>query len=307
MDLQGQYKEVMQAKRQGVMHKQQLDRLTSLENSVISSMKQLVQFLDGKTTKTELVNHLKDYATTSDINKVVSALEQLDSRLTASKLDITPLTKGLSALEEQLKKLPTEYPESPEPVEEVTVKNQIDITPLEKAIKSLVLKAPDVNVSSPTVNVDAPDLKPLQESLLDVVKAINKQEFPKTDLSNVEKKLDESNKHLKQLVEKPVGGGGGGGGNGTPYVDSEGKAKYVILTVDGKIPVEAGATSTYESRNDTTTDTNLVYLGKALPGSDVTDAAWQIKRYDKSAGLMSFADDETTFTKQWSGRTTYGY
>lgn len=64
---------------------------------------------------------------------------------------------------------------------------------------------------------------------------------------------------------------------------------------------------TYESRNDTTTDTNLVYLGKALPGSDVTDAAWQIKRYNKSAGTMTFADDATTFTKIWDNRTGYTY
>lgn len=72
-------------------------------------------------------------------------------------------------------------------------------------------------------------------------------------------------------------------------------------------PGGSSGTTSYESRNDTTTDTNLVYLGKALPGSDVTDAAWQIKRYNKSTGHMSFADDVTTFTKQWSERTTYGY
>lgn len=68
-----------------------------------------------------------------------------------------------------------------------------------------------------------------------------------------------------------------------------------------------GTTASYELRNDTTTDANLVYLGKALPGSDETDAAWQIKRYNKSTGHMSFADDVTTFTKQWSARTGYGY
>ncbi len=66
-------------------------------------------------------------------------------------------------------------------------------------------------------------------------------------------------------------------------------------------------TITYENRNDTTSDTNLVYLGKALPGSDVTDAAWQIKRYNKSTGHMSFADDVTAFTKVWNNRASYTY
>lgn len=71
--------------------------------------------------------------------------------------------------------------------------------------------------------------------------------------------------------------------------------------------VQPGESAAYESRNDTTTDANLVYLGKALPGSLEGDAAWQIKRYNKSAGHMSFADDETTFTKSWDSRTSYTY
>jgi len=70
---------------------------------------------------------------------------------------------------------------------------------------------------------------------------------------------------------------------------------------------DAAAGAVYQSFNDTTTDTNLVYLGKAVAGTLATDAAWQIKRYNKSAGTMTFADDITTFTKQWSARTGYTY
>lgn len=69
----------------------------------------------------------------------------------------------------------------------------------------------------------------------------------------------------------------------------------------------ATVTASYENRNDTTTDTNLVYLGKAEPGSDPSGAVWQIKRYNKSAGHMSFADDATTFTKVWNDRVSYTY
>lgn len=80
------------------------------------------------------------------------------------------------------------------------------------------------------------------------------------------------------------------------------------VTHELKTKSSGGGNSTfYENRNDTTTDTNLVYLGKALPGSATTDATWQIKRYNKSAGHMSFADDVTTFTKVWNDRTGYTY
>lgn len=85
-------------------------------------------------------------------------------------------------------------------------------------------------------------------------------------------------------------------------------ALYVYNSDTDQLEVYSpGTTASYENRNDTTSDTNLVYLGKAAPGSASSDAAWQIKRYNKSAGHMSFADDVTTFTKTWDNRTSYGY
>ena len=80
-----------------------------------------------------------------------------------------------------------------------------------------------------------------------------------------------------------------------------------VTNPDGSAIGSLSGSTSYEGRNDTTTDTNLVYLGKATPGSLISDAAWQIKRYNKSAGHMSFADDVTTFTKIWDNRTSYGY
>ena len=93
-------------------------------------------------------------------------------------------------------------------------------------------------------------------------------------------------------------------------IEAKRVANYVWNSTSGlweRYTGGSAGTTAYESRNDTTTDTNLVYLGKALPGSATSDAAWQIKRYNKSAGHMSFADDVTTFTKTWDDRTSYSY
>lgn len=90
-------------------------------------------------------------------------------------------------------------------------------------------------------------------------------------------------------------------------IEAKRSANYVWNGSSWQRMVQPGESASYESRNDTTTDVNLVYLGKALPGSATSDAAWQIKRYNKSAGHMSFADDETTFTKIWDSRTGYTY
>ena len=89
--------------------------------------------------------------------------------------------------------------------------------------------------------------------------------------------------------------------------DTLGLPSISIVNPDGSSIGSLSGSTAYEGRNDTTTDTNLVYLAKAIPGTATSDAAWQIKRYNKSAGHMSFADDATTFTKVWDDRTSYTY
>ena len=296
-----------------IQHKQQMDKLSSLENSVVSTMRQLVKFLDGKTTKTEVVNQLKSVST-PDIDKVVDALNKLDSNTIKNKLDLSPLQKCLETIEEKLDKLPTEYPEMPEGVEEVTVKNQIDLKPLEKAIKALELKSPDVNVASPTVKVDAPDLKPLQDSLLDIVKSVKAQKYPETDLSKVEKKLDEANKHLKKIVDKPVGGGGGGGG-GTSFQNADGNLVYAELEADGSIPVTivagggGSSTTNYSTRiKEDSGNADITYIGNAALGASESDPVWQIKQLYSATGLdKTWCDGNDNFDNIWTNRESLSY
>ena len=290
-------------------HSQEIASINAIDTTIVEVMNSLVKFLDGNVSRTEVVNQIESVST-PDVARVVEAVAELGMITESNRIDLDPLKTALLSLGEKLDQLPKSFPEIPN---EVSVKNlsdieipeqkDIDLSPIVEAIKKITLTA-----TSPEVNVEAPDLSAIDKGLDNVVKqieAIKFPEIPKTDLSKVEKKLDTSNKILKDLLEKPTGGGGGG--SSWVATDQNGIPVPIELTVDGKIPVEAGATSNYESRNDTTSDINLVYLGKALPGTATSDAGWQIKRYNKSTGHMSFADDVTTFTKQWSGRTTYGY
>lgn len=285
------------------------------QKTILEAFKSLVDYLDNKVTKTQVVNNLKSI-NTPDALRVIPEIQSLHETLkTHENVDLTEVTKVMQAVLEEAKKIPKELPKEKEE-QFVDYTKQFSalsdaVKAVEKVVKEqkLIAEAPIVNVPETNVHVEPPDLKPLQTSMKAVVTAVQKIVIPeyKTDNKEVEKLLKASNKLLKGILEKPVSSGGGGGGRVSPYSDSAGMPSFVTLTVDGKIPVEAGATSTYEARNDTTTDTNLVYLGKALPGSLTSDAAWQIKRYNKSAGHMSFADDATTFTKIWDNRTSYGY
>jgi len=51
------------------------------------------------------------------------------------------------------------------------------------------------------------------------------------------------------------------------------------------------------------TDTNVVYIGKAVPGSLTSASVWQIKVIDKTSGVsISFLNDVATFTQKWDDR-----
>lgn len=52
----------------------------------------------------------------------------------------------------------------------------------------------------------------------------------------------------------------------------------------------------------------ITYIGKAVAGTAVGTASWQIKRIDSSSGTaIRFADGVSTFTKVWNSRATYTY
>lgn len=233
---------------QSKQYRQRTAQLDEMSNTIVLSVTELIKFLDGKTTKTEVVNQLKSIST-PDVDKVVTAISKLDKDILSNKLDIKPLKQGLDALKRELSLIPKSLPKIPEQKDAIKVTNlnevTLDTTALEKAINGLKLD-PKIEVKPTDVKVEQTDFKPLQKLLLDVIKAVKAQKYPefpkidipKTDLSKVEKKLDEHKKLLKEIVDKPVGGGGGGGG-GSSFTDAQGKSVYVTLNPDGSLPVTA--------------------------------------------------------------------
>ena len=228
---------------------QQLHRLDSIESSMVSAINSLMRYLDGKTTKTEVVNQLKSIGT-PDVMYVVRAIEQLSRETLGNKLDITPLKDGLSAIEKQLKLIPKSETEQ----KSIEVSNLPDIAKeFGVAVNKIKLEAPKV-----TVNVDKTDLNPIQllfKDLLVAVKAIKLPEIKPTDVKGVETRLDvltnwseaqdtklkESNKLLKAIANRPMGGSGGSGTKGV-YSNTAGDLVYPVLTAGGAIPVSGTVT-----------------------------------------------------------------
>lgn len=224
-------------------YKQRTAQLAALEGTLVDGFNALMQFMDGKTTKTEVVNQLKSIST-PDVDKVVQALSKLDKDILSNKLDLKPVTDGLNGLKRELSLIPKTLPKIPEQKDSVKVTNlseiKLDTSAVEKAIKGLKL-----DVKAPIINEKEVDLKPLQNIMLDLLKAVQAQkpvempkfpEIPVTDLTKVETKLDKSNKLLKEITEKKFGGGGGGGG-GVSFQNSAGEMVRAELDADGNVPV----------------------------------------------------------------------
>lgn len=288
---------------------QQVDKATQelatlrTQEVFVKSIQALANIIQNHTTQTVVLNQLRDYATSKDITTVESAVKDLLEQVKTHKnTDVTPIVDVLKEAVEELKQVPKEQLEFPEQID-YTKRFEELVTETKNVLKAIqeqetTVEAPVVNVEAPQVTVEAPDLKPLTKEVNDAfAKAIKSIVFPeyKVDLSVVEEEQKKQTRLLKEIRDTPSGGASGGGGSIAPFM------------VDGALPVVSSGSISYESRNDTTTDTNLVYLGKALPGSATSDAAWQIKRYNKSAGTMTFADDVTAFTKTWNDRTSYTY
>lgn len=290
-------------------------QLDDFESTVVEGFNALIKFIQGNTTKTEVVNQLKSIST-PDVDKVVQALSKLDKDILTNKIDLKPVTDGLNGLKRELSLIPKSHPKQVEQREDVKVTNlseiKLDTSAVESAIKGLKLVA-----EAPIINEKEVDLKPLQDVMTDLLKAFNNQKpvvipkfpkIPETNLTKVETKLDKSNKLLKEIVDKPVGGGGGGG-NGTPYIDSTGKPMNVELTAGGEIPVSATFGATYYKTLVDKATTDIIYIGKAPIGTATSTAGWQIKKIDKTVTdniTITFAV-AGAFSATWNNRGSEVY
>jgi len=233
------------------------------------SISQLAQFLDRKVTKTEVINQLREIGT-PDVEKAVQAVESMHETLrTHENTDLSEVTELLKNVLDEARKIPKDKIEIPK-VEQKDYAAQFKeltktVLAVEKAVKAQELKveAPVVNVPETQVNVEAPDLKPIEVSIekssKDVVKAVSSVKIPELDISPLEKLLKKTNKHLAELPELMPRGGGGSSGRATPYQDSNSIPAFVTLKSGGEVPVETktGDTGTVTAVGDTITSTTL--------------------------------------------------
>jgi hypothetical protein len=148
------------------------------------------------------------------------------------------------------------------------------------------------------VNVDAPNLKPIQDSVdkgsSEVVKAVKGIKLPELNTDPVEKLLKKTNKLLEELPDL-MPSGGGGGGSSWVAVDENGTPMPLNM--------DSGAITTKSPELTTRIDDSadpIIYIGKAPIGSATSSAVWQVVRLDTTSGLVKmYADGNASFDNIW--------
>ena len=323
-------------KAQSISDEQTRKRLAEIEQSIVRSSNAIIKFLDGKVTKTQIVNQL-DSIKTPDVQNVVEVLEQIKAEIKPT--DLSNVISELKALDDTNKR--------------ILAKAQIDNTKqLETLVNSsqAIKQAIDdkelsVNVDAPVVNIDAPDLKPIITSNKDIIKAIQNIKISNdTDTSKIESNQKDILEILDKIYKKPVavGGGGGfperltrsnavavvnpdgtniGGGGGNTTVDNF-PTEYplpnsqitaltpqtnALTNTELRASPIAISTPAYKLLLDDTSTPNVTYVGKATIGSAPTSSAWQIQKIDETTGLSITWASTGLFTTKWSDRTTEIY
>lgn len=252
---------------------QLVDAITQSQQVQVRSMQMLVDYLDNHVSKTEVVNQLLEVGT-PDAYKVVEAVNMLEQTVSDQEpADLSEITALLRSVLQETEKIPKSHNDIKIPEQ---VDNSDKLENLESAIKAvdasikaqkLVAEAPIVNVPEAVVNVDKPDLSPIEKeqkkTRTDLVKAIKGIVIPETDIKPLEKELKKLNKLFNEFVEYGTGSSGGGGGGGV----------LLPLIVTERFDSAGG----YD------------YIGEAPVGTGEAESAWTITRYSSTEGKVALS------------------
>lgn len=251
---------------------QLVDAITQSQQVQVRSMQMLVDYLDNHVSKTEVVNQLLEVGT-PDAYKVVEAVNMLEQTVSDQEpADLSEITALLRSVLQETEKIPKSHNDIKIPEQ---VDNSDKLEKLESAIKAvdasikaqkLVAEAPIVNVPEAVVNVDKPDLSPIEKeqkkTRTDLVKAIKGIVIPETDIKPLEKELKKLNKLFNEFVEYGTGSSGGGGGG-------------VLLPLI--------VTERFDSAG------GYDYIGEAPVGTGEAESAWTITRYSSTEGKVALS------------------
>jgi hypothetical protein len=207
------------------------------------------KLISDRKVNPQKVKVLNDIATANDIAKVVSALDKLAIVLKPEPNDDSEVVSAMDRVYQAIQEIPKLLPQTPDPVEDVTVTNiteiQKYIQPLVEAIDKLELNPifdPRIEVKPADVKIatEKVDTEPLLRALESLGKEVTKltlKEQPVTDILPLVEATRATTKAINGL-QFPVPN------YILPFKDINGKAVQVQLDASGNVPTSGGSGST---------------------------------------------------------------
>jgi len=246
---------------------------------------------------------LDTYYQTQDQLKTLQDLADMTHELVNLATDTKENTGKLEALgaiftdaREQLVKLNEKTaPEAPDYAKPIVAA----LYKLETTFKAQ--KAPEVNVEAPNVSVAAPDFTEFNKALEDLpiafkeaIKLIKIPAVPQTDFTPMLKAWEGISAQLESIDiatrMKPLPG------------------SMKVTNPDGSaIGSVSGSTLYITILRADASDPDITYVGKAVPGTATSDAAWQIARLDENTNLDLLYADSGAFTQVYDNREALSY
>lgn len=252
-------------------HNEKLIGNDRVQRAIVETTRLNIEHRDGHEPRVTVKNFPKKIST-PDFKKIVAELKNLEKSLAPKNIDFSLLIEAVNSLKEQVAKIPTEHPEQPEPIEEVTVKNLETLKPsinkLEDAIKKLKLD-PKINVESPTI--PELDLTPVANIMSQIKESVLSIKIPDNSKSLGE--VVKAQKAVKSAIDNltfPVPN------YVLPYKNTAGAATQVQLDSNGNVPIAGSitvdTTGLATSANQTTEQGLTGSLTETAPGTDTASS-----------------------------------
>jgi hypothetical protein len=306
MDLE-KIEQYRQDKAQTAKEQKLLSTIKASNQSTTKALSSLLVGLDKvQSRRVSKVDVTNDIATKKDIQALIKAVTALGKVLEPK--DLKPLSDALAEVVAKVQELPASMPKFPEvkipaPKDSVKVTNLSDLSKDFKAVVKAVSELPSQLDLNPNIEVKPTDvivqekevdLKPLVKSIEKLDASIKSQKYPVTDIEPVVKSvksLQDAIQSLRFPVPNYI----------LPFRNEDGAAVQAQLSNDAVTTTDVALAI----RLDDTADP-ILYIGKALVGSDESAAVWQIAKLDTSSGLTKTWAG-TGFDQVWANRTTLTY
>lgn len=274
-------------------HVQTVQAQDATQKAVIDAAKLLVSFIASHQPEVTVKNPQAPFPEsilTPDIDKVVKVLGELLAATKENAPDDTQLAKKLNEVAGLLRSLPSQikFPEMPEAVEEVTVKNFIDYTAkfdkLAETFSSIKFPTPEVTVAAPKVVVDNSEVAKVVNELKDVIiKAVSGIEMPSYPSFDQKPVIEALRALQKEIHERPI---------------VKPPSVVAVTNPDGST---VGAPKAWGFNDKEDTGTYVYY------GFSAADGSWKLMRKVIATGALRYATGASDYATAWTDRATQTY